>query len=527
MAKYSNFNNYKSAVKAIILTRVSTKEQSEEGYSLEAQLSRLQAYCERKNLEVIKEFSIVESSTRGERKQFHEMLNFVKTQKECMAIVCDKVDRLQRSFREVPMLDELRRAGKVELHFNTENQILTRDSSSSQLMTYHLFILLAENYTNCISDNVKRSFDKLAKMGKFPHYALVGYQNARDEFDKATIIEDPKIGVIVRKLFKECATGVYTLADLVRKANEWGFHTKSCNKAHTQTIRNMLSNPFYYGFMRFHGELLPHQYPRLTDKETFDKCQEVLGRRLNTKKRKNEDVYKGIVRCSRCGGLMTPDFKGKHQQHHYLFCPRCKDSYVNEKVLDAEVEKVLRKVAKIEPKWYARTIKAIEKELKKDHEMERHQRTLLLTKLTQLENKEMKLIDLVLGSEETGNKSITMDLYNKKLTELLKEKEKINHELSQYSSLAHQSLISLKDLVLLMSKLPDIYKSSNMEEKRKILKLIFSNICMNGKNPLFSIRKPLEIILSGGLCNTWQGQKDSNSRHSVLETDALPTELYP
>ena len=25
----------------------------------------------------------------------------------------------------------------------------------------------------------------------------------------------------------------------------------------------------------------------------------------------------------------------------------------------------------------------------------------------------------------------------------------------------------------------------------------------------------------------WQGQKDSNPRHSVLETDALPTELYP
>ena len=25
----------------------------------------------------------------------------------------------------------------------------------------------------------------------------------------------------------------------------------------------------------------------------------------------------------------------------------------------------------------------------------------------------------------------------------------------------------------------------------------------------------------------WQGQNDSNPRHSVLETDALPAELYP
>ena len=27
--------------------------------------------------------------------------------------------------------------------------------------------------------------------------------------------------------------------------------------------------------------------------------------------------------------------------------------------------------------------------------------------------------------------------------------------------------------------------------------------------------------------NHWQGQKDSNPRHAVLETAALPTELYP
>ena len=27
--------------------------------------------------------------------------------------------------------------------------------------------------------------------------------------------------------------------------------------------------------------------------------------------------------------------------------------------------------------------------------------------------------------------------------------------------------------------------------------------------------------------NEWQGQKDLNPRHAVLETAALPTELYP
>ena len=38
-------------------------------------------------------------------------------------------------------------------------------------------------------------------------------------------------------------------------------------------------------------------------------------------------------------------------------------------------------------------------------------------------------------------------------------------------------------------------------------------------------RKSHEILRFRGFL--WQGQKDSNPRHSVLETDALPAELYP
>lgn len=54
----------------------------EEGLSLLAQSNRLQDYADRKGLEVIKTFEIVESSTHGERKQFMEMINFCKKQRE-------------------------------------------------------------------------------------------------------------------------------------------------------------------------------------------------------------------------------------------------------------------------------------------------------------------------------------------------------------------------------------------------------------------------------------------------------------
>lgn len=59
-------------MKAVILARVSTKEQ-EDGHSLAAQKQRLAEYCQRKNLNVIKVFEIIESSTKGKRKELRRI----------------------------------------------------------------------------------------------------------------------------------------------------------------------------------------------------------------------------------------------------------------------------------------------------------------------------------------------------------------------------------------------------------------------------------------------------------------------
>jgi DNA invertase Pin-like site-specific DNA recombinase len=56
----------KQATKAIILARVSSKEQ-EDGYSIAAQTYRLEEYCLRKGLEILQIFKFLESSTYKRR----------------------------------------------------------------------------------------------------------------------------------------------------------------------------------------------------------------------------------------------------------------------------------------------------------------------------------------------------------------------------------------------------------------------------------------------------------------------------
>lgn len=178
-------------MKAVILARVSSREQ-ENGMSIDAQLDNLNKYIQRNGLTLLKTFQITESSTKGDRKKFVEMLNFVKAQREKIAIVADCIDRVQRSFKESVELDELRKADKVELHFIRENLRLHRDSKSNEIAMWDLGVFAAKTYVGNLRDNVKRSIDYNTKQGIWQSQAPLGYLNRRDDNNKPIIVVDPE-----------------------------------------------------------------------------------------------------------------------------------------------------------------------------------------------------------------------------------------------------------------------------------------------------------------------------------------------
>ena len=57
-------------MKAVILARVSTREQEETGHSLPAQIDSLRSYAKKKGFEVVKEFCFSESAGPKIRKKF-------------------------------------------------------------------------------------------------------------------------------------------------------------------------------------------------------------------------------------------------------------------------------------------------------------------------------------------------------------------------------------------------------------------------------------------------------------------------
>jgi hypothetical protein len=100
-------------------------------------------------------------------------------------LVCDKVDRLQRSFTELPLLDKLRKQNKLVLHFLDIGR-LDVDSNSQQISFYQMSVVMVNAYTNAISDNVKCTVLHKLNNGECIRKAPIGYLNVRDEQGKSS-----------------------------------------------------------------------------------------------------------------------------------------------------------------------------------------------------------------------------------------------------------------------------------------------------------------------------------------------------
>ena len=265
-------------MKAIVLARVSDKKQD----SNEAQITRLSDYIKFKNLEVWETVEIEESSTKGDRKKFQEVIKKIEDSKEPIALVVDTVDRLQRSFKESVQLDDLRKAGKIEIHFYRENLVIHKDSNSADLLRWDMAVMFARSYVLQLSDNVKRKQEQMLRDGIYPSKPPFGYKRIprEDDKNKTKIVIDDYASKLVKKAYELYATGAYSM-DLVRKKlkEDYGVDWSK------GFLDQVLKNGFYCGFMTWKDKVYPHKYDLVVSKALFEQVQE-LKASFNKKRRK-------------------------------------------------------------------------------------------------------------------------------------------------------------------------------------------------------------------------------------------------
>lgn len=249
-------------MKAYLIARVSTDDQKD---ALPAQTFRLTEYA--KKLQADYElFEIRESAYKGNRDEFKLLVQRIKDNPSTSVVVFDKIDRYTRdsSSSEVRELDLLRKKGKIEIHFPSDNLFISKSSPATDLLRLGMGIVVAQYYSDSISDNVKRRFEQKLRDGEWIGTAPFGYVNATDAHGKRWINVVPEDAQIVHEAFELYATGSWTLRAIAAK-----WRKDYCLNVGSSKIDQILKNPFYYGVMRVKGQLYPHAYKPIVSKKIF------------------------------------------------------------------------------------------------------------------------------------------------------------------------------------------------------------------------------------------------------------------
>lgn len=484
-------------MKAVIFARVSSKEQ-EDGHSLDAQIQSCFECAIKKGFKVAEQFKIVESSTATGRPEFSKMVSFVKEQREKIALLCYCVDRLQRDFDEQYLeLQKLIKLGLIEIHYIKNEFIEHKDMDSSDKFRKNLDVLLANDYRNKISDNVKRSAKKKLDEGTILGDSPLGYLNNKrvdKKKEKVEVCIDPVRGSLVRKMFERYASGIYSMSELRDLITEEGLRSKKGYKISKSQVEKILQNPFYYGYMRYNSILYKHVHPALISKELFDECVQVRAGRRKTKYKRTDKpfVLKGLLKCQHCGCSYSPEIKkGKYV---YMRPTKSKGNcsycyHLSEKAILSQIEDVLKGM-KVPENILVELNSELRKSSDKEHRHQIEEGNKLQSQLGTIQNRVKRARELFLDT------AISKEDYDDMMTELQAERHNMEVRLQRLNSADDHFNKSISTIFALASKAHDLFKSSELEEKRRIILILFPNLQINAGKLLIKPREPFDVFLN-------------------------------
>lgn len=238
----------KDTAKAIALCRVSTVKQSEEGTSLEAQEQRVYEAAAYFDAEIVKFWSIKQSSRKGknyQRKDLVEMLTYAKSDKKVKYIIVDEPDRFMRDFRmyyywQVRFSEE---AG-AKLVYAKKPHLANEDNMMS-LMEEMLDVFRAEASNQERITKTTSNMQARVKLGYFPGRTKTGYRRT----DTPGLFEPSEPAwSSIQKAFKAILGGI-TIKEAVQDLNESGFRTESGKPMDTFNFKKLMADPYYAGII--------------------------------------------------------------------------------------------------------------------------------------------------------------------------------------------------------------------------------------------------------------------------------------
>ncbi len=98
------------------------------------------------------------------------------------------------------------------------------------------------------------------------------------------------------------------------------------------------------------------------------------------------------------------------------------------------------------------------------------------------------------------------------ITELEVERQNLTTRLQHLQKDDKEFGKNISTIFEIASKSHEIFKSSELDEKRRIINILFPNLEMNAEKLVFTVRKPFDMFLKMGEHPNWLPGQDSNLR---------------
>jgi site-specific DNA recombinase len=490
--------------KAVIYVRVSSKEQEESGFSIPAQRKLLQSYALENGLRIVAQFEEAETAKTAGRSAFNKMLKFLRGTPDVTNVLVEKTDRLYRNFKDYSEVD-FETMG-LKIHLVKEGEILHGESKSHQKFIHGVKVLMAKNYSDNLSEEVRKGQLQKAEEGEWPNMAPIGYRNRLEDH---TIVPDPHTAPLIRLAFELMASGGYSLAKLKRHLFQKGLCTqRTKSELGKSAIQRVLSNPIYYGDFVWGGEYFRGKHTPIIDKTLYDRVQHLMKAKGKSKLVKRDFAFTSLLTCSVCGCAITAEEHHKKSGKVYVYY-RCTNGrglckkviYLPENKLEAQLRQAIDNI-QIPAEVVQMTRAALLQSSKKEQEAH----TAALAKL----NSRYTRIQTLLGAayEDKLEGTIDTDLWETKTAEWKREQADIQTNIAALKSADTSYMLEGIRLLELAERAADLFPSMNNDDKRQLLKTVLLNPRLNGTTLEYEYKKPFSMFEKGIEIEKWRDGRD-------------------